>query len=71
MAPVLLARAKEFRDDGSITEIVVWELPEPLPPSSHRCKYRLYCGAASVSRIRFDNERGKGDHRQVGDQEYP
>jgi hypothetical protein len=38
MAAVLLARAKEVRDDGSIVEIVVWELPEPLPPSRHRYK---------------------------------
>lgn len=32
MAAVLLARAKEVRDDGSIVEIVIWELLEPLPP---------------------------------------
>lgn len=70
MAAVLVARAKEVRDDGSIVEIVVWELPEPLPPSAHRYKYRLFFGAAGVSRVRYDNERGKGDHRHVGDQEY-
>ena len=67
MDAVLLARAKEIRDDGSIVEIVVWELPEPLPPSQHRYKYRLYFGVAGVSRVRYDNERGKGDHRHVGD----
>lgn len=66
---VLLARAKEVRDDGSIVEIVIWELPEPLPPSRHRYKYRLYFGAAGVARVRYDNERGKGDHRHVGDRE--
>jgi len=70
MAAVLLARAKEVRDDGSIVEIVVWELPEPLPTSTHRYKYRLFFGASGVSRVRYDNERGKGDHRHVGDQEY-
>jgi hypothetical protein len=70
MRAVLLARAKEVRDDGSIIEIVVWELPEPMPPSTHRFKYRLYFGASGVSRVRYDNERGKGDHRHVGDQEY-
>lgn len=41
MTAKLLARAKEIRDDGSIVEIVIWELPEPLPPSPHRYKYRL------------------------------
>jgi len=60
---LLIAQAKEVRDDGSIVEIVIWELPRPLPPCSHRFKYRLYYGAAGVCRVRYDNERGKGDHR--------
>jgi hypothetical protein len=67
MPAVLVAQAKEIRDDGSIIEIVVWELSEPLAPSTHRYKYRLYYGAASVNRVRYDNERGKGDHRHLGD----
>ncbi|MBL8530062.1 MAG: hypothetical protein JNL68_20520 [Burkholderiales bacterium] len=70
MCATLLAHAKEIRDDGSIVEIVIWELPDSLPPSSHRFKYRLYYGAAGVSRVRYDNERGKGDHRHLGEQEY-
>jgi len=69
MRAVLLAYAKEFRDDGSIIEIVIWELPEALPPSTHRYKYRLFYGAAGSSRIRYDNERGKGDHRHIGERE--
>lgn len=70
MDAVLLARAKEVRDDGSIVEIVIWELPEPLQPCTHRYKYRLYFGTAGVSRIRYDNERRKGDHRHNGDKEF-
>ena len=69
MPVVLLAGAKEVRDDGSIIEIVVWELSEPLPPSTHRYKYRLYYGSGGTSRVRYDNERGKGDHRHVGERE--
>jgi hypothetical protein len=70
MRAVPFSHAKEIRDDGSIVEIVIWELAEPLPPSTHRYKYRLYYGAAGVSRVRYDNEHGKGDHRHVGDMEY-
>lgn len=70
MAAVLLAHAKEVRDDGSIVEVVIWELPEPLTPCLHRFKYRLYFGGAGTCRVRYDNERGKGDHRHIGDQEY-
>ncbi len=69
MPVVLLARAKEVRDDGSIIEIVIWELSEPLPPSTHRYKYRLYYGSGGASRVRYDNERGKGDHRHIGEGE--
>ncbi len=70
MDAVPIARAKEVRDDGSIVEIVVWELQEPLPPSTHRYKYRLYFGTNGVSQVRYDNERGKGDHRHIGNEEF-
>jgi len=70
MDAVQVARAKEVRDDGSIVEIIIWELPEPLPPSTHRYKYRLFFGESGITRVRYDNERGKGDHRHVGDREY-
>ena len=70
MDAVPIARAKEVRDDGSIVEIVIWELQEPLPPSTHRYKYRLYFGGNGVSQVRYDNERGKGDHRHIGNEEF-
>ena len=30
----------------------------------------MYFGATGVSRVRCDNERGKGDHRHIGDNEF-
>jgi Family of unknown function (DUF6516) len=66
MKAVPLARTKEVRDDGTIVEVVIWELPEPLSPSTHRFKYRLFYGKPQQERVRYDNERGKGDHRHVG-----
>lgn len=65
MAALPLVRAKEVRDDGSVVEIVVWRVPEPLSPCTHPYKYRLYFGAGGHCRVRYDNERGKGDHRHV------
>jgi hypothetical protein len=65
----LLAKAKEVRDDGTIVEVVVWQLPQPLAPCRHLYKYRLYYGEPGTARVRYDNERGKGDHRHVGDVE--
>ena len=65
MKAVLLARAKEVRDDGTIVEVVIWELPKPIEPCTHRYKYRLFYGHPGQERVRYDNERGKGDHRHV------
>ena len=69
MKAALIAQAKEVRDDGSIVEIVVWELAEPSTPCVHRYKYRLFLGIADECFVRYDNERGKGDHRHVGGSE--
>ncbi len=66
----LLARTKEVRDDGSIVEVVIWELAEPLPPGTHLFKYRLFYGSPTEERVRYDNERGKGDHRHIGEKEF-
>ena len=61
----LLAKSKEVRDDGTIVEIVVWEIPKPVSPCVHHLKYRLFYGLPGQERVRYDNERGKGDHRHV------
>lgn len=47
----------------------MWELAQPLPPCTNRYKYRLYFGASGACRVRDDNERGKGDHRHLGDRD--
>lgn len=70
MKAALLAKSKEVRNDGSIIEVVIWSLPEPLPPCQHSFKYRLFYGRAGEDRVRYDNERGKGDHRHVNAQEF-
>jgi len=58
--------------NGDIIQVVVWLLPAALPGSSHSYKYRLHYQKADGSDfIRFDNERGKGDHRHIGNHEEP
>lgn len=64
-----MARTKEVHDDGAIVDVVVWRLPQPLAPSSHDFKYRVYYGRSGIDRVRYDNERGKGDHRHINGQE--
>jgi hypothetical protein len=60
---------KDIRSDGSVVEQVIWLLDRPVPPCEHLYKYRLYFGSPEQSFIRYDNERGKGDHRHVGSTE--
>ncbi len=54
---------------GGFAEYVVWLLPEPLPPSRHPYKYRLAYVINREAVVRYDNERGKGDHRHFGNRE--
>ena len=58
-------------EDGCITDITVWLLPEPVPPCLHRFKYRLFFGRAGQRIVGYDNERGKGDHKHIGGAELP
>ena len=60
----LLYRIREAHGAGVI-EAVIWEVPEPVPPSEHRVKYRLAYVVDGRRVVGYDNERGKGDHRHV------
>ena len=51
---------------GGIIEIVVWQVPKPVPPSEHPFKYRLVFVRSGKRVVGYDNERGKGDHRHLG-----
>lgn len=62
----MIFRKKEVWDDGTIIEIVVWELPEATEERPHGLKYRLFCGRGQKCIVRYDNEQGKGDHKHVG-----
>ena len=57
-------------NDTAFVELVLWRLPEPVPPCQHSFKYRLAFVAQGKCRIRYDNERGKGDHRHVSGKEW-
>ena len=50
---------------GGVVEMVVWRVPEPVPPSSHNFKYRLVFLRDGKRVVGYDNEHGKGDHRHL------
>ena len=51
---------------AGVIEVVIWSLPEPVPPSVHGFKYRLVYVVGGVRAVGYDNERGKGDHKHLG-----
>jgi hypothetical protein len=71
MSAQLLFRDKYIYADGAIREMVIWRLPEADSERAHGLKYSLYYGHSGNCLVRYDNERGKGDHRHAGDQETP
>jgi len=71
MKAIPVIRFKEYRRDGTIVQMVVWQLPQASDDRPHRLKYRLYCGRDGRCMVRYDNETGKGDHRHYGDDEEP
>ncbi|MDO9010801.1 MAG: DUF6516 family protein [Gallionella sp.] len=56
---------------GGIIELVVWRVPEPVHPSEHPFKYRFVFIRNGLRVIGYDNERGKGDHKHLGETELP
>ena len=71
MPAELVTRFKNVNPDGSILELVVWKLPEALPPTEHRFKYRAVYIVDGVRIVGFENERGKGDHCHLDGVEHP
>ncbi|WP_231385680.1 DUF6516 family protein [Thiomonas sp. FB-6] len=68
MPAVALLHEKRAFGRGFV-QIVVWALTEPVPPSEHRFKYRMVYVVDGVRIVGYDNERGKGDHRHLGNRQ--
>jgi len=72
MAAKQLFHRKVVLADSTIVEMVIWQLPERSGERPRGLKYRLYAGTANgTCLVRYDNERGKGDHKHIGDREQP
>lgn len=72
MKAKLLYYEKYVYNDGSIREMVLWQLPKQSDDKPHGFKYRLYYGLPDGScLVRYDNEKGKGDHRHIRNRQAP
>jgi hypothetical protein len=71
MKATLITRFKDVTPEGCIIELVIWKVPEPVPPTLHGYKYRAVYTVEGKRVVGFDNERGKGDHCHIDDIEVP
>ena len=71
MADAQLVLRSKTTAHGGIVEMVVWQVPRPVPPSQHAFKYRLVFVKDERRLVGYDNERGKGDHRHLAERELP
>lgn len=67
----LLYKTRRLLKENAFIEIVIREVPAPLPASRHTFKYRLALVVNENCVMRDDNEAGKGDHKHVGPVEVP
>jgi hypothetical protein len=65
----LIYHDKGYFPDGGVIEMTIWRLPAANDERPHGLKYSLFYGKGSRRIVGYDNERGKGDHRHLGDSE--
>jgi hypothetical protein len=68
---VLIEKSRIAVSDTAFFETVLWHVAIPVPGSNHHFKYRLALIVNGECVMRYDNKRGKGDHRHLGDIEEP
>ncbi len=56
---------------GGVIEMVIWQLPEADADRPQGLKYRLAYVRQGRRLVGYDNERGKGDHKHIGDRQLP
>ncbi len=71
MKAKLVIRERVVFPDGDLAQMVIWRVPEPVAPTTHGFNYSLTYVSGGQRLLGYDNERGKGDHRHVGDHEEP
>lgn len=57
--------------DNAFASIRILEVEPPISGSQHQYKYSLAYIVDGECVMRYDNERGKGDHKHIHHREYP
>lgn len=65
MKAVRIAAERRRFSPSLFAELVIWRVPTAVPGSAHFFKYSLALVHEGRCVLRYDNERGKGDHRHL------
>ena len=66
----LVYHVKEYRVDGSIEEIKIWQVPA-TDDKPYGLKYSFVHIVEGKRIVGYDNSEGKGDHRHCRGEEHP
>jgi hypothetical protein len=69
MKAELMLKERHTVSEDAFVEMVVWRLPSPVTGSQHVFWYRLAFVVNCRCVFRYDNERGKGDHKHLGEED--
>ncbi|EAS1727470.1 hypothetical protein LM12_06195 [Salmonella enterica] len=70
-ADLLIKKRDYFPNEDAFTSITVWVVDPSIRGSQHNYKYSLAYVVQDVCVMRYDNEAGKGDHKHIGNSEFP
>ena len=65
MKATLVARTRIVCAENAFAELALWRVSSPVAGSAHEFKYRLAYVVDGQCVVRYDNERGKSDHRHI------
>jgi len=71
MPAVELMTSKIQIADNAFATIRILQVDPAILGSHHQYKYSMAYVVDGLCVMRYDNERGKGDHKHIGEQEYP
>lgn len=68
---IVMYQKHDFPGEDAFIRIKIWRVNPNIPASQHNFKYSLVYVVDGVCMVRYDNEAGKGDHKHIGENEYP
>lgn len=70
MSAKLYKKFTRYLDENAYIQVLIWEADPAILGSKHGFKYSMAYVVSGTCVMRYDNERGKGDHKHIGVHEF-